>query len=112
MSNTTEALTTADFPVTSEFSSPSESAHLIWVCAARELPRKYHNQQENHYKWLRAINMRLTEDKTASIIKLHIKRVYHSCGKHLGACNIQQGVLPNSCISVREVLVGSRSCRP
>ena len=91
----------------------SESAHLIWVLRCeRVIQGRDHNHLETRNKWFHAINKRLTVDKiNASTIKRNkgFTTLVVNTWEHVLS---KDGALPNSWISAREVLVGSRSRGP
>jgi hypothetical protein len=70
------------------------------------IQEKNHNHLEIYNKWLHAINKRLTDDKiTASMIKCNkgFTTLVVNTWEHVLS---KDRALPNSWISVREVLVG------
>ena len=91
----------------------SESAHLIWVLHCdRVIQGRNHNHLEIRNKWFHTINKRLTVDKiNASTIKRNkgFTTLVVNTWEHVLS---KDGALPNSWISAREVLVGSRSRGP
>jgi hypothetical protein len=73
----------------------SESAHLIWVLRCeRAMQNKSHTAQEARARWLRQINIRLTDDK---IIPTKVKRDKASTRlvKDLGAAPSERYGTPN-----------------
>jgi ribonuclease HI len=91
----------------------SESAYLIWVLRCdRVIQGRNHNHLEIRNKWFHAINKRLTTNKiNASTIKRNkgFTTLVVNTWEHVLS---KDGTLPNSWISAREVLVGSRSRGP
>jgi hypothetical protein len=88
----------------------SEAAHLTWVLRCeRVIQERSHSISEIHHKWLRAINVRLTDDK---ILAMRIKRDQKSIQKvkdtweHILS---KQMDLPHDRIASRKVLVGRRT---
>ncbi len=89
----------------------SESAHLIWVLRcerAMHWQNKSHTAQEARARWLRQINIRLTDDK---IIATKVKRdkastrLVKDTWEQLLAKDTE---LPSDWLYSREVLVGRR----
>ncbi len=87
----------------------SESAHLIWVLRCeRAMQNKSHTAQEARARWLRQINIRLTDDK---IIATKVKRdkastrLVKDTWEQLLAKDTE---LPTSWLYSHEVLVGRR----
>ncbi|KAI0287274.1 ribonuclease H-like domain-containing protein [Russula brevipes] len=88
----------------------SESAHLIWVLRCeRAIQGRTHSPNEIHNRWLRAINIRLTDDRiVATVLKrdqTSIRRMKHTWEHVLR----KQRDLPADWINHREVLVGRRT---
>jgi ribonuclease HI/exonuclease III len=88
----------------------SESAHLIWVLRCERVIQDHtHTASEIKNKWLRAINVRLTDDK---IIATKVKRDKKSTWtvKNTWEHVLQNQMdLPPDWISRHEVLVGRRA---
>lgn len=91
----------------------SEAAHLIWVTRCeRVINERSHAEEEIKMRWLKAINLRLTEDKIIATkirrAKTSIKLVKSTWAKVLQ----RQGPIPRDWIHQREVLVGRRVHTP
>ena len=91
----------------------SEAAHLIWVTRCeRVINERSHAEEEIKTRWLKAINLRLTEDKIIATkirrAKTSIKLVKSTWAKVLQ----RQGPIPWDWIHQREVLVGRRVHTP